>query len=343
MSEDIYDFESLRNNAQEIEENLIKTFAPKPKFTQDERFWKPKPNLSGNIYAEIRFMPPFKKDGYSHITKYFHSWQNPGNKKHFYIECPKTYGYDCPVCDEVVKMWKEDKPETKEERRNKNKKTNYTSVIYVVKDPEEPSNEGKFFFYTYGKTIYDRIQAKLNPESQYEESYNIFDIFTGCTLKLKGSPNEGGYMGYNKSEWMAPAPIKQDENELKELWKQYIESHLDLSEFLDASKVKSYDEIHDLYCKYENFGRSIETRISSKNTQKIEKDQNEFFGFNENDVKEIQTDTNLNTESVLDDEIPDFADINDENEPTSNSRQEKDNDFDLNDDVDNFIAQLEKQ
>lgn len=328
---DMYDFDSLRNNAQEIEDNLTKSFAPKPKFAQDERFWKPKKNLSDNIYAEIRFMPPFKKDGYSHITKYYHAWSNPGNKKNFYLECPKTYGQDCPICEEVVRLWQENNDATKAERTKKNKKTNYTSVIYVVKDPEEPENEGKFFFYTYGKTIYERIQEKLSPQNEYEERVNVFDIFKGCTLKLKGSPNEGGFMSYVKSEWMASAPIKSNENELRELWKQYIDANLDLGEFLDPSKVKSYDEVHDLYCKYENFGRSVDVKVSNAKTKEIQNNQTEFFGFDDDDVKEIKTDTKMSLEEALDDDIPNFDDIG---EIPDIKTPEKD-------DVDDFIAQLQ--
>lgn len=330
MSEDMYDFESLRNSAQEIEENLVKSFAPKPKYAQDERFWKPKPNLSGNIYAEIRFMPPFKKNGYTHITKYFHSWQNSGNKKTFYVECPKTFGHDCPICEEVYNLWQENNDSTKLERSRKNKKTNYTSVIYVVNDPETPENNGKFFFYTYGKTIYERIQEKISPQNSVEEVTNIFDIFKGCTLKLKGSPNEGGYMNYSKSEWMGCAPIKNSESELKQLWSQYIASELDLSEFLDESKLKSYDEIHDLYCRYENFGRSVDTKIPNNESKKIESKQKEFLGFDEKDVEEIKTDSKMHLEEVLDDSIPDFNDISDIKTFDDSSVE----------DVDSFIASL---
>lgn len=325
---DMYDFESLRNSAHEIEENLVKSFAPKPKFAQDERFWKPKTNISGNIYAEIRFMPPFKKDGYSHITKYYHAWKNPDNKKNMYVECPKTYGKECPICEDVVRLWKENDDSTKAERSKKNKKTQYTSVIYVVKDPESPDNEGKFFFYNYGKTIYERIQEKLNPENKYEEKVNVFDIFNGCTLKLKGAPNEGGFMAYTKSEWQSPAPIKRDENELRELWKQYVDSGLDLSEFLDPSRVKTYDEVNEIYTRYENFGKSIENRVDYKSKEK----QREFLGFDENDVNEIKTDTKMTLEETLDDSIPDFNDIKDIPDMPKDTTK---------DDVDDFISQLQ--
>lgn len=331
---DILDFELLKSNAQEIEAKLIKGFEPKPKFAQDERFWKPKKNnLTNSIYAEIRFMQPYSRDGFTHITKYFHGWQNSGNKKNFYVECPKTYGQDCPICNDVARLWQENDDSTKLERSKKNKKTNYTSVIYVVKDPEEPENEGKFFFYTYGKTIYDRIQEKMAPQNEFEDIVNVFNIMTGCTLKLKGSINEGGYMNYTKSEWMSPGPIKQNEEELKQLWTEYTKSGLDLNEFLDPSKIKSYDEIHDLYCKYENFGRSIDTRVSNNESRKIETSQKEFLGFDNDDVNDIKTDTSMmNLETVLDDSIPDFNDINDIPDASSN----------IQDDVDDFIASLSK-
>lgn len=330
---DLYDFESLQSNTKEIEDALLKDFAPKPKWVQDERFWKPKTNVSGNIYAEIRFMPPFKKDGFAHITKYFHAWQNTGNKRNFYVECPKTYGKECPICEEVTKLWQNPTDANQADRSKMYKKTNYTSVVYIVKDPEEPSNEGKFFFYTYGKSIYERIQEKLQPQNEYEDKINVFDIFKGCTLKLKGSPNDGGWMNYAKSEWMSPAPIKENRDELKALWEEYIKSKLDLSEFLDPSKIKSYDEIYDMFCKYQNFGRSVEQRIPNNKSRDIGKDQDEFFGYDEDDVKEIKTDKPMKLEDELDDSIPDFSEIG--TIPDTTPAQPT-----STDDVDDFIAQL---
>ncbi len=322
---DILDFNSLQTNAKEIEEKLIKSFAPKPKFTKDERFWQPAANKANQIYAEIRFLPPFKKDGYNFITNCFHAWKNDNNKKNFYTECPTQVGLKCPICEEISELWKSDEGDNKVRRTKIRKQVKYTSVVYVVKDPENPVNEGKFFFYRYGKQIWDKIQEKIAPQSEFETPVNVFDIFTGCNFKIKGSLNEGDYMTYTKSEFATPSQIKPTMEEMKSFWNEYIETNLDVSEFLDPAKIRSYDDIKNLYIKYENFGQSspVVQSVHSINQENV----NTLF--TQQEIEDIKTDEIMKVEEVLDDSIPDFD---------TTPLQEED-DEDLN----KFLAELQNQ
>lgn len=319
---DILDFNDLQANAKELEEKLIKSFAPKPKFTKDERFWQPNANKANMIYAEVRFLPPFKKDGYNFVNNCFHAWKNENNKKNFFTECPSQVGMKCPICEEVSRLWQSDDGDNKEKRTKMRKQVKYISVVYVVKDPENPQNEGKFFFYKYGKQIWDIIQEKIAPQNEFETPVNVFDIFKGCNFKIKGSINDGNYMSYTKSEFASPSPIKANMDEMKAFWNEYINSKLDVSEFLDPSKIRSYDDILDSFNKYENFGKtSDEMRIINR--------ENDNLLLTEEDKKEVATDKIMDMEEILDDSIPDFD---------STPIQEEEDD-----DLNAFLAELQNQ
>lgn len=319
---DILDFNSLQANSKEIDEKLMQSFAAKPKFTKDERFWQPTQNKANQIYAEIRFLPPFKKDGYNFVTNCYHAWKNDNNKKNFFTECPTQVGLKCPICEEISDLWKSDEGDNKVRRTKIRKQVKYTSVVYVVKDPENPSNEGKFFFFKYGKQIWDKIQEKIAPQSEFETPLNVFDIFKGCNFKIKGSLNDGDFMSYVKSEFSVPSQIRPTMDEMKEFWNAYIQTGLDVSEFLDPSKIRSYDDIKNSYLKYENFGKT--TPVSND----IVKENNTLL-FTESEVEEIKTDQVLKMEEVIDDSIPDF----------DTSTIQEDDDDDLN----AFLAELQNQ
>ena len=57
--------------------------------------------------------------------------------------------------------------------------TSYYANIYVVKDPTNPENEGSVFLFKFGKKIYDKILAAMQPEFEEEEAIDP-TISGGC-------------------------------------------------------------------------------------------------------------------------------------------------------------------
>jgi len=202
----------------------------------DERFWKPELDASGNGYAVIRFLPAPKGETVPWAKLYSHAFQGPGG---WYIENSlTTTGGKDPVGEVNRKLWNSGSDEDKEIARKQKRKLAYYSNIYVVKDSKNPENNGKVFLYKYGKKIFDKIQAAMQPEFQDETPVNVFDLWEGANFKLK-IKTVAGYWNYDSSEFDSPAALSADDEVLEGIYNQ----EYSLEAFTAADQFKSYDEL----------------------------------------------------------------------------------------------------
>jgi len=222
-----------QNNFQFLQKELEKSSSGK---NVDERFWKPEVDASGNGYAVIRFLPAPEGESIPWAKLYSHAFQGPGG---WYIENSlTTLNEKDPVGEVNRRLWNSGSDEDKETARKQKRKLQYYSNIYVVKDPKHPENEGKVFLYKYGKKIHDKILAAMQPEFQDETPVNVFDLWEGANFKLK-IKKVAGYWNYDSSEFARPAPLLDDDDALEAIWKKQYS----LSEIVDASQFKTYDEL----------------------------------------------------------------------------------------------------
>ena len=99
-------------------------------------------------------------------------------------------------------LWNNGTDAGKEQARKQKRKLTYISNIYVVKDPANPENEGKVMLYKFGKKIFDKLTAAMQPEFEDEEAIDPFDFWQGANFKLKAK-NVAGYRNYDSSEFAA--------------------------------------------------------------------------------------------------------------------------------------------
>ena len=203
----------------------------------DERIWKGELDKSGNGYAVLRFLPAVHGEELPWVKMYSHAFQGPTGQ--WYIENSRTtINQKDPVSEYNSKLWNTGLESDKEIARKQKRKLSYYSNVYVVSDPKHPENEGKVFLYKYGKKIYDKLLAAMQPEFQDETPINPFDPFTGANFKLKIRKVDG-YWNYDKSEFEAPSKLSEDESKVEEICqKSYA-----LSEFTNSSNFKSYEEL----------------------------------------------------------------------------------------------------
>ena len=107
-----------------------------------------------------------------------------------------------------------------------------------MRDPAHPENEGKVFLYKFGKKIYDKITAAMQPEFEDETPINPFDLWEGANFKLKIC-KVAGYWNYDKSEFDSASALHQDDDELERIWKQQYS----LSAFTATDQFKTYEEL----------------------------------------------------------------------------------------------------
>ena len=202
----------------------------------DDRLWKLDVDKSGNGYAVIRFLPAPNGEDLPFVKLYSHAFQGSGG---WYIENSlTTLGGKDPVSEYNTQLWNNGTDSGKETARKQKRKLTYTSNIYVVKDPANPENEGKVFLYKYGKKIFDKLTAAMQPEFEDEEAIDPFDFWQGANFKLKAK-NVAGYRNYDSSEFAAQSPLLDDDDALEALWKK----ELSLAEIVAPDQFKSYEDL----------------------------------------------------------------------------------------------------
>lgn len=206
----------------------------------DNRFWQPTVDKSGNGMAVIRFLPAPAADGddaLPWVRVFNHGFQGPGGW--FIDNCLTTTGGKCPVCEHNNTLWNSGIEANKEIARKQKRKLTYIANILVVSDPSNPENEGQVKLYKFGKKIFDKISEAMNPEFADETPLNPFDMWEGANFKLK-IRNVEGYRNYDKSEFADKSALYEgDDDKLEALWKK----EFSLKEFTDAKNFKPYEQL----------------------------------------------------------------------------------------------------
>ena len=210
---------------------------PKTGFSDtDDRFWRPELDKSGNGYAVVRFLPAPEGEDLPWARIWNHGFQGPGG---WYIENSlTTLGQKDPVSEHNSTLWNSGIEANKEVARKQKRRLNYTTNVYILKDPAHPENEGQIKLYRFGKKIFDKINDLMNPEFEDESPVNPFDFWAGANFKMKIRKVEG-YSNYDKSEFEAPSALLEDDDKMEEIWK----SENSLKELVSEDKFKTFDEL----------------------------------------------------------------------------------------------------
>ena len=204
----------------------------------DERYWRPELDKSGNGYSIVRFLPAPNGEDLPWARMWNHGFQGPGG---WYIENSlTTQGKKDPVSEYNSRLWNSGIEANKEVARKQKRRLNYTSNVYVIKDPANPENEGQIRLYRYGKKIFDKINDLMNPEFEDETPVNPFDLWEGANFKMKIRKVEG-FSNYDKSEFDTPAALLEDDTKMEEIWN----TEHSLKEIVSDDKFKPFDELKE--------------------------------------------------------------------------------------------------
>ena len=205
---------------------------------QDDRFWKPELDKSGNGYAIIRFLPQAADEELPWVRLWNHAFKGPGG---WYIENSlTTVNKKDPVSEYNTELWNSGNESDKDIARKQKRVLKYYANIYVVSDAKHPENEGKVMLFKFGKKIFDKITEAMNPEFADEEALNPFDLWKGADFKLKIRKVDG-YWNYDKSEFATPSQLLESDDELEAVWKK----EYSLKAFTASDQFKNYDELKE--------------------------------------------------------------------------------------------------
>ena len=227
------------NNLDTLMGELSKVAEPqKQQSYQDDRFWKPELDKSGNGYAVFRFLPAVSGEDLPWARLWSHAFQGPGG---WLIENSlTTINKKCPISESNSLLWNSGVEADKEIARKRKRKLSYYANILIVSDPKHPENEGQVKLYKFGKKIFDKITEAMKPEFEDETPINPFDFWEGANFKLKIRKVDG-YWNYDKSEFEGVTPLKESDDDIKAIW----EKQHPLKPFVDPSNFKTYDELKE--------------------------------------------------------------------------------------------------
>ena len=234
-------FSTLKKNRktdlEKLNREIEKITNPQTNFNrEDDRFWKAELDKSGSGYAVIRFLPSPNGEDMPYVRVFNHGFQGPGG---WYIENSlTTIGQKDPLAEYNSTLWNSGIEANKEIARKQKRRLTYFSNIFVVEDKANPQNEGKNFLFRYGKKIFDKISSMSNPEFEDETPTDVYNFWEGANFKLKIRKVDG-FSNYDKSEFITPAPLFEDDSEMERVWG---EEH-SLDEFVKEDNFKTYEDL----------------------------------------------------------------------------------------------------
>ena len=226
------------NNLDTLMGELSKVAEPQKQSNsyQDDRFWKPELDKSGNGYAVFRFLPAVQDEDLPWARLWSHAFQGPGG---WLIENSlTTLNQKCPISEANSLLWNSGVEADKDIARKRKRKLSYTANIMIISDPKHPENEGQVKLYKFGKKIFDKITEAMKPEFEDETPINPFDFWEGANFKLKIRKVDG-YWNYDKSEFDSKTAIAPNDEAIEEIWNKQFP----LKPFLAPENFKSYDEL----------------------------------------------------------------------------------------------------
>lgn len=232
---------SSKKNVQQMMDKLGASSGGQQSYI-DDRYWKLDRDKSGNGMAVIRFLDAPEGEDFPFVKIYSHGFKGPGG---WYIENSlTTIGQDDPVSEANSELWNSGLESNKDIARARKRRMQYVSNIYVVKDSNNPQNEGKVMLFKYGKSIFDMIQSAGTPEFEDDVPVNVFDMWKGADFKLKARKADG-FIKYDRSGFNEPSQWLETDVEMETLYAGFYS----LSGEVAPDKFKTYDELATKFAK----------------------------------------------------------------------------------------------
>ena len=234
-------FDKFKNKKSSLKQTI--EASTKATYKRDE-FYMPEPDKEGTGDAIIRFLPQKDVDKSVFVNVYQHIFKGD-NGVWIYTLCPTTFGKGekCECCRRNGILYNTNIPELRNVVSIRKRSHKYICNIVVIKDPQNPSNEGKVFPFQFGNAIFNKINDALNPKFAGDESVDVFDIFEGADFHLRFSKDkQKNQRTYDASYFDKPSVLYNgDAKKLDEVFEQLV----DLDKFISKERAYTPDVMLD--------------------------------------------------------------------------------------------------
>ena len=233
---------------------------------------------TGNTYV-LRLVPYVKDPSKTFFHYYSHGWVSEATGQFQSAISPQTWGDRDPIAEARYRISRTGTEEEKEKAKALNRKENWLINVYVVKDGDNPENEGKVKILRFGRQLHKIIMEAIEGEDADEFGERIFDLTeNGCSLKVKVE-EQGGYPTYVSSRFAAPAAIPGvTADNVKDVYDKVFD--LD-----NVFPVKSYEELQTMLNEhYHGLDSSTveeQTHAPATTSTKVDDDDDDDISFDD--------------------------------------------------------------
>lgn len=217
----------MRNKKSSIDD-LLKAATETKKTYDNEKVevWQCKQDKLGNGSAVIRFLSTEVIGEPVPWAKIFsHGFKNPDNNRWYIENSLSTIGKPDPMGEYNNTLYATKDLTKIEQAKAQKRKLNFFSNILVVKDPENPQNEGKVFLYRYPQKVHTKLVDAMKPNNEgldaddWTQPVDPFSPFEGCNVNLR-IKKVGGWPNYDETTMGKQKPLASSDEEIEEILKQ---------------------------------------------------------------------------------------------------------------------------
>lgn len=220
------DFNEFKKQKASFAENLQNITNEKSNnFGKD--IWYPSTDSQGNAYAIVRFLPQKSVDKMPIEKIYKHKASNGKS-----LLCPSTFGTmkDCPLCQIALAEYNRQKSQGIERPKVESyrKDSNIINVL-IIKDVNNPENEGQVKKYYLPRDIEYKIMDKLFPPKDkngvaLKPAEMICDLWEGRNFIIEVRKGKNKFNDYSFSTWAdAKSPVAATEQEIENIYNKIFD------------------------------------------------------------------------------------------------------------------------
>ena len=253
----------------------------------------------GNTYT-LRLIPFVKDPSKTFFHYYSHGWVSEMTGQFQSAISPQTWGERDPIAEARYRLSRTGSEEEKEKAKALNRKENWLVNVYVVKDPDNPENEGKVKILRFGRQLHKIVMEAMEGEDAEDFGERIFDLSkTGCNFRVKVE-EQGGYPTYVSSRFATPSQISGvTDDTIKDVYDQTFDLE-------NVFPVKSYEELQTMLTEHfhgeTDNPESSEPQPSTNTSTKEEEDDLNF------DDLESTSKTDSSSSTIADDKVKELLD-----------------------------------